>query len=461
MGPLINLNGHYEKTHKVMTKQLLQKRRDARVIFQSGLQAVAPGAAIKKCCHLDGEILTVDGRNYDLAQFGRIIVLGAGKAGASMAKAIEEILGDRVSEGIVTVKYGHLDTLQKIKTCEAAHPVPDENGHIAARAIYDLASSADEKTLVICLISGGGSALMPLPVDGVTLADKGETTKVLLACGATIHEVNAVRKHLSVIKGGGLARAVYPAPLITLILSDVVGDDLDSIASGPCVPDSRTFLDCMTIFKKYSIDDQIPASVLRYIQSGVAGTVPETPKAGQDFFARTQNVIVGSNFNALIKAKEKAEELGYNTILLSSLLEGETRQVAALHMAIAREIGLHGYPVAKPACLLSGGETTVTVKGSGKGGRNQEFVLAAALAMKEMEDFVVLSAGTDGTDGPTDAAGAFADSGTLQRAAENGLDAQEYLENNDSYHFFETLNDLYKTGPTNTNVMDLRIILVS
>lgn len=443
-----------------MNGRLLQKRTDAIAIFQSGLQAVAPGAAIKKCCQLQREILTVDGQSYDLAQFTRILVLGAGKAGASMAKAIEEILGNRVSEGIITVKYGHLDNLQKIKTYEAAHPVPDGNGHLAAQAIYNLASSADVKTLVICLISGGGSALMPLPVNGVTLPDKGETTKVLLACGATIHEVNAVRKHLSVIKGGGLARAVYPATLITMILSDVVGDDLDSIASGPCVPDPRTFLDCLAILKKYSIEDQIPASVLNYIKSGVAGIVPETPKAGQDFFARTQNVIVGCNFNALIKAKEKAEELGYNTILLSSLLEGETRQVAVFHMAIAKEIWLHGYPVPKPACLLSGGETTVTIKGSGKGGRNQEFVLAAALAMKGVENIVVLSAGTDGTDGPTDAAGAFADSGTMQRAAENGLDSQKFLENNDSYHFFDILDDLYKTGPTNTNVMDLRIILV-
>lgn len=443
-----------------MSGQQADKRRDAAAIFQAGLQAAAPGAAIKKHCRLAGGILVVDGHSYDLDLFSRVIVLGAGKAGAAMAFAIEEILGERLSTGIISVKYGHLEHLNKITTYEAAHPVPDENGHLAAQAIYDLALSADEKTLVICLISGGGSALLPLPVPGLSLFEKQETTKALLACGATIHEVNAVRKHLSAIKGGGLARAVYPATLISLILSDVVGDDLDSIASGPCVPDSKTFGDCLAIFKKYAIDQQIPARVHHYIESGVAGTVPETPKAGQDFFTKTLNVIIGSNFSALLKGKEKAGQLGYNTFLLSSQMEGETHLVASLHMAIAREIWQHDHPVPKPACLLSGGETTVAVKGSGKGGRNQEFALAAALNMPGMENIVVLSAGTDGTDGPTDAAGAFADNSTLLRAVQQQLDPLDYLENNDSYNFFDALGDLYITGPTNTNVMDIRIILV-
>ncbi|MCW9050500.1 MAG: glycerate kinase, partial [Deltaproteobacteria bacterium] len=323
-----------------------------------------------------------------------------------------------------------------------------------------LASSADEKTLVICLISGGGSALMPLPVDGVTLEDKQETTKVLLACGATIHEINTIRKHLSFIKGGGLAKAVYPATLITLILSDVVGDDLDSIASGPCVPDSRTFADCRLILRKYAIETEIPSSVVRHIDSGIAGKVPETPGTGQVFFEKTQNVVVGSNFNALLRAKEKADLLGYNTLLISSMLEGETRDVAANHIAIAREIQLHGLPLLRPACLLSGGETTVRIRGTGKGGRNQEFVLAAAIKMSGMNDVLILSAGTDGNDGPTDAAGAIADHSTLERAVALGLDPSRYLDNNDSYNFFDKLGDLYKTGPTNTNVMDLRIVLV-
>jgi len=443
-----------------MREELSDKRRDAIEIFQAGLQAVAPGEAIKKFCQLDGETLRVDGCNYNLSLFRDIFVLGVGKAGASMAKAVEEILGERISTGLITVKYGHLEELEKIKIQEAGHPVPDQNGYVGAQAIYDLASSADKETLVLCLFSGGGSALMPLPVDGVTLEDKQNTTKVLLACGADIHEINTVRKHLSVIKGGGLARAVYPATLVTLILSDVVGDDLDSIASGPSVPDSKTFHDCKAIFAKYAIEHEIPAAVLQYVESGLAGTVPETPKTGQEFFEKTQNVVVASNFNALLKAKEKADELGYNSCLLSSMIEGETSDVAVNHVAICAEIELHGYPVKKPACLLSGGETTVTIKGTGKGGRNQEFVLAAALRMAEMENCVVLSAGTDGSDGPTDAAGAIADNTTLERAALKDLDPREYLNNNDSYHFFEELDDLYKTGPTNTNVMDLRILLV-
>lgn len=443
-----------------MKKQLSKGHQKAVAIFQAGLEAVAPGAAIKTFCQLIGDRLTVAGQGYELGQFEKIFVLGAGKAGAAMAEALEEILGKRVSAGIISVKYKHLAPLERIKIREAGHPVPDQNGLDGARAIYQLAESADEKTLVICLISGGGSALMPLPVAGVTLEDKQETTRVLLACGASIHEINAIRKHLSIIKGGGLAKAVYPATLITLILSDVVGDDLDSIASGPCVPDSKTFADCRAILAKYSIEDKIPLSVLRHIESGVAGTVTETPKAGQDFFKRTQNVIVANNFNALLKAKDKAEELGYNTLLLSSMLEGETRDVAANHIAIAREIRLHGYPLKSPACILSGGETTVRIQGTGKGGRSQEFALAASIKIAEMKNITVLCAGTDGSDGPTDAAGAFADETTLQRAYSAGLDPQQYLNNNDSYNFFDRLGDLYKTGPTNTNVMDLRIILL-
>ncbi len=443
-----------------MTDQLVNKFENAKAIFQAGLQAVAPGPAIKNLCSVTDETLTVDGLHYDLRQFDKIFVLGAGKAGASMAKAIEDILGERISAGIITVKYGHLEELQKIRIQEAGHPVPDQNGFEGAQAVYKLAKSADESTLIICLLSGGGSALIPLPVNGVTLEDKQETTKIMLACGATIHEINAIRKHLSAIKGGGLARAAFPATLITLILSDVVGDDLDSIASGPSVPDSMTYNDCKTIITKYSLEDKIPSSVLKHIEEGAAGNVPETPKADQNFFTKTQNVIVGSNFNALLKAKEKADELGYNTLLLSSMIEGETRDIAANHMAIAREIMLTGYPLSQPACVLSGGETTVRIQGTGKGGRNQEFVLAAALKMSDIKDVVVLSAGTDGSDGPTDAAGAIADETTLQRARSAGLDSQNYLDNNDSYHFFDKLGDLYKTGPTNTNVMDLRIILV-
>jgi hydroxypyruvate reductase len=436
-------------------------RRHAEQIFQAGLRAVDPAAAVRRCCRLDGERLLVKGVSYDLTQFDRIFVLGAGKAGAAMAQAVEQLMGDRLTEGLVVVKYHHLATLQKVVLCEAGHPLPDENGLKAARSICELAARADERTLVIFLVSGGGSALLPLPAEGITLADKQATTRVLLSCGATIHEINALRKHLSAVKGGQLARLVFPATLVALILSDVVGDDLDTIASGPCVPDSRTFADCHAIIAKYAIADQLPTGVLARLRAGAAGEIAETPKPGDPVFCKVANVIVGSNFDALQQCREAALGLGYNTMLLSSTIEGETAPVAGMHMALAREILGSGHPVPAPACLLSGGETTVTLRGRGLGGRNQEFVLAAAMLMVNTGKIVLLSAGTDGSDGPTDAAGAFADSTTCQRAAIAGLDLRQYLAANDSYHLFESLEDLYKTGPTNTNVMDLRILLVN
>lgn len=443
-----------------MAHSSLVTRSNAIDIFQAGLKAVAPGAAIKKFCQLTGNTLTVAQRKYNLDQFDEIVVIGAGKAGASMAKAIEEILDQRINKGLIVVKYGHVEPLHIIDIIEAGHPVPDENGMNGASQILKLAESAGEKSLVICLISGGGSALLPLPVTGISLADKQETTRTLLACGATIHEINAIRKHLSVIKGGCLARAVYPATLVTLILSDVVGDDLDSIASGPCVPDRSTFKDCLAILTKYAVINQTPINVLAYLRAGLDQRVPETPDHNEIFFSKTQNVIVASNFNALLKAKVKADALGLNTLLLSSMFEGETCDVAGNHIAIAREIQKHGYPLTVPACILSGGETTVKIKGGGKGGRNQEFVLAALTHMAGMRNIIVLSAGTDGNDGPTDAAGAMADETSLQRSQLLGLEPGCYLDDNDAYNFFDKLGDLYKTGPTNTNVMDLRVILV-
>ena len=443
-----------------LPEKLTGMRQDAEQIFQAGLKAVDAEAAVLRCCHLEGDRLLIKDKAYNLSRFDRVLVLGAGKAGARMAAAVEKVLGDRLSGGMVTVKYEHLADVQKISLHEAGHPIPDENGLKAARAIFALASEADEKTLVILLISGGGSALMPLPVAGVSLQDKQETTRILISCGANIHEINTLRKHLSAIKGGQLARAVYPATLVALVLSDVVGDDLDTIASGPCVPDTRTFSDCIRIIDKYSIADKLPQNVLRHLRAGVAGEIPETPKPGDKVFDRVTNVVVGCNFDALSQARNEARKLGYNTLILSSTIEGETAHIASMHMAMAREIITSGNPLKAPACLLSGGETTVTIRGSGLGGRNQEFALAAATDIADLETIVLLSAGTDGSDGPTDAAGAFADSSTRQRAEAAGLDLSRYLMNNDSYHLFESLGDLYKTGPTNTNVMDLRVLLV-
>lgn len=443
-----------------MAKEVGKMREDATAIFQAGLQVVAPGAAIKKYCHRIGDSLWVDGEEYDLTQYNRVLVLGAGKAGASMAGAVEELLLDKIDDGLVVVKYDHLQPLEKIRTMEAAHPVPDENGLAAAKALYTFAESAGVDTLVICVISGGGSALMPLPVESVSLADKQKTTALLLGCGADIHEINTIRKHLSKIKGGGLASALYPSTVVCLILSDVVGDDIDSIASGPCVKDATTFIDCRYILKKYALESRVPESVERYLAKGAKRGATAGEEIEDVVFEKVKTVIVGCNYEALKASKEKAVQLGYNTLLLSSLIEGETRDSAAFHMAIAREVCQHDEPVAKPACLISGGETTVTLTGGGKGGRNQEFVLAAGAKERDMKNTVVLSAGTDGTDGPTDAAGAIWDSTSLGRAKDAGLSPKDYLNRNDSYHFFQSLNDLYKTGPTNTNVMDVRIILI-
>jgi len=439
---------------------LSRLRKDAEAIFLAGVKAVEPAPAIKKHVTLKGDRLTVSDRSYNLTDFENIYIIGAGKACAAMAQAVEDVLGERLKGGIVNVKYGHALPLQKIQVNEAGHPVPDEAGFRGAQQIADLLKQTGEKDLVFFLISGGGSALLPYPADGLSLKDKQQVTQRLLEVSATIHEINAMRKHISQVKGGRLARLAFPSTLISLILSDVIDDDLDTIASGPTVPDHSTFADCLRIVKKYDLRDKIPAAVVEILENGARGKVEETPKAGDPAFERTQNLIIGSNIQAVRAAKQKAEELGYNSLILSSFIEGETREVAKVHAAIAREILETGNPVARPACVISGGETTVTIRGKGLGGRNQEFVLAAAIEIDGLEDMVILSGGTDGTDGPTDAAGAIADSGTMNRSRELGLDAERFLRENDSYHFFKPLGDLIITGPTYTNVMDLRLVMV-
>jgi hydroxypyruvate reductase len=405
-------------------------------------------------------VLTVADRRYDLGDLRNVFVIGAGKAACPMAAVLEEILSDRLTGGLVNVKYGHLAPLQKIRAQEAGHPIPDDAGLLGAKQILDLLAKAGQEDLVICVLSGGGSALLPMPCPGISLEEKQATTKLLLACGANINEMNAVRKHISQLKGGQLARVAYPATLISLILSDVIGDPLDVIASGPTVPDSSTFHEVKLIFDKYSLHEKLPLSVKKHIEKGVAGDTPETPKPNDPIFSKTQNVIVASNQQAIAAAKVEAEKRGYRALVLSSFIEGETREVARVHAAIAKEIRMSGNPLAAPACVISGGETTVTLRGAGLGGRNQEFVLAAAIDMSGLANAVILSAGTDGTDGPTDAAGAIADGRTIQRAEVLGLTPQTFLVDNDSYHFFEKLDDLLITGPTNTNVMDLRLLLV-
>jgi hydroxypyruvate reductase len=323
-----------------------------------------------------------------------------------------------------------------------------------------LAQQAGERDLVLCLLSGGGSALSPAPPPGITLKEKQQLTGLLLECGATINEINTLRKHLSRLKGGQLARCAAPATLITLVLSDVVGDRLDVIASGPTVPDPSTFAECHEIIAQYALAERLPGSIRTYLQRGLSGDIPETPKAQDPVFARCQTVIIGSNRIALQAACAEAQALGYATLVLSSSVQGEAREIARFYAAIGREIRDSGMPLPPPACILSGGETTVTIQGAGKGGRNQEFALAAALDIAEWDGIVVLSGGTDGTDGPTDAAGAVADGQTLSRAQALGLDAESYLKRSDSYPFFAALDDLLMTGPTGTNVMDIYLVLV-
>ena len=441
--------------------KLKKLRKDALNIFNAGIKAVDPANAVKRYLTRQDDRLEIQGKTYDLSNYENIYVIGMGKASAAMTQAVEELIGDRLKAGILNVKYGHTVPLKIVKVNEAGHPVPDEAGLSGTRQIMEMLRQTGKKDLVFCLISGGGSALLPCPVEGVTLEDKQLVTKALLECGATIHEINALRKHISQVKGGRLATLAYPSTMISFILSDVIGDDLDSIASGPTVPDTSTFSDSLYILEKHKIKHKVPSAVIEFLEKGVRGDVEETPKADDPVFSQVQNVIIGSNIQAVTASRQKAEELGYNTLLLSTFIEGETKDVAKVHAAIAREIINSGNPIEKPACVISGGETTVTIRGEGLGGRNQEFALAAGIDINGLEKVLILSGGTDGTDGPTDAAGAIADGTTMERARKLGLDAELYIRENNSYHFFKQLDDLIITGPTFTNVMDLRLIIVS
>ncbi len=433
-------------------------RADALTIYRAALAAADPRAAVLRSLRVQGHWLHAGERAaHDLSR-GRVLVIGAGKAGAPMAAAVEEVLGDRIAAGVVTVKYGHLGPTGKIKVEEAGHPLPDENGLRAAADSLRLLVGLSADDLVLCLISGGGSALYELLVPGVTLADLRALTGALLRCGANIVEINALRKHISQVKGGQLARAAAPAQVISLILSDVLGSPLDVIASGPTAPDKSTYAEAWAIVEKYGLQRSLPRSILEHLERGARGEVADTPKPGDALFDRVANLVIADNTIACEAAERTARELGYATALLSTAVEGEAREVGQELGRAARERIARGQPL--PACLIQGGEPTVTVRGEGKGGRAQEVALAAAFPLAGLDRAVVLAAGTDGTDGPTDAAGAIADGTTLDRAAARGLDARAYLEANDSYYFFDTLGDLVITGPTNTNVNDLMIALV-
>lgn len=436
-------------------------RQAARTIVAAALGAVDPEAAVRAHLSVGGGKITAGDATFFLDELNRVVVVGAGKAGVPMSRTVEAALGDLIHDGHVIVPHGQGANLEGIQIHEAGHPVPDAAGVRAGRSVLKVLAGVDEKTLVICLVSGGGSALLVCPVEGVTLEDLQDTNQALLACGATIVEINTLRKHLSAVKGGQLARAAVPAYVLTLILSDVVGDPLDVIASGPTAPDTTSFGDCGAIIERYGLENLLPPTVLRRLRDGVSGDLMETPKPGDPVFDRVTNVLVANNDSAVRAAAHKADELGYKSFVLSTVIEGETRDVAKVHAAIAHEIRATGRPCEPPCCLISGGETTVTLRGSGRGGRNQEFVLAASLDIDGAEGITVCSVGTDGIDGTTDAAGAIADGQTVARSVAAGLDPYASLEDNDSHTVFTALDDLVVTGPTDTNVMDLRLVLIA
>ena len=435
-------------------------------IFAAALDAVDPYRAVRNAVRVEDGHLLVAGAPYDLATYDRIIVIGAGKATARMALAVEELLGERISQGLVIVKQGHKASLSIVEQIEASHPVPNEAGAAGTRRILDMLHDADDRTLAICLLSGGASALLVAPVEGLTLQDKQQTTEMLLNAGAAIAELNAVRKHLSAVKGGRLAQAASPAQVATLILSDVIGDRLDVIASGPTAPDESTFLDAWSAIEKYGLQERMPVRAMAHMKRGLSGQEDETVKAGAPCFERTQNAIVGGIGLALAAAAEKARQLDIVTEIVGAELQDEARDAAHL-LAQCAHATLTAMRAGERRCLLWGGETTVAVHGSGRGGRNQELALAFALEIEGVRGISLLSAGTDGTDGPTDAAGAIVDGTTAAAARNVGLDPAAYLADNDSYSFFHRLDELsgghrhLKTGPTGTNVMDLQIVLLA
>lgn len=453
------------------------RRHHLQQIFQAALQRVDPYQAILTRVNLCGDLLRVKTEelaiDIDLTHYDRILLLGAGKATAPMARAFEDLLGERIDTGLICVKEGHLAPLQRIEVIEAAHPIPDQRGLTAARRFAELAQAADEKTLIINCISGGASALLPYPLDlesscgraAVSLADKQLITSLLLGCGAPIEEINCVRKHLSAIKGGRFLRLAAPARSLNFILSDVVGDDLGSIASGLTSADPTTFNDAINIIDRFQLRSRTPASIIAALELGQAGGLAETPKAGDSSLNYATNILIGTNRHALLAAEQQARQLGYHTRAGSVMITGEARHAARYLATIAREVAASDMFMEKPACLLFGGETVVTLQGNGKGGRNQELALAFLHELATWQDdqqkkVSFLSAATDGNDGPTDAAGAFADAEILSRAECAALEIDRYLANNDSYHFFEQVEGLLMTGPTNTNVGDLQMILI-
>ncbi len=432
----------------------LNNRKSAHEIFYASLKAVDPYKSVK----LHSERIRSLYQNGD---FNRLMVIGFGKASYPMAKAMEDYMLDLIDAGILITKYGHSgkDKLKKMDIYEAGHPVPDENGLKGTEEILKLLKDTGENTLTVCLISGGGSSLLVAPYRGISIDEKQSITRLLLNAGADIYEINTVRKHISRVKGGRLAETIYPAKIISLILSDVIGDRLDVIASGPTSPDTTTYQDAVKVLRKYNVLNKTPHPIIDVLNKGVNALLPETPKADNPVFEKVENIILCSNRKAIEAAKSKAEEIGFSAEIISVQITGEAREVgkwlAEKVKKLKKKNNFKG-----PLCLVSGGETTVTVQGNGLGGRNMELSLSFAIEIEGIEGISFLSAGTDGTDGPTDAAGAFSDGLTASKAKASGLDPEEYLRNNDSYNFFKKIDSLFITGATGTNVMDLHIVII-
>jgi glycerate 2-kinase len=436
-------------------------------VLETALQAVDPATTVAESMQLTGDRLIIGERSYDLEHFRRVLLVGAGKAGAPMAIAAGEILGERLHAGVIIVKQGYANKsdretdaqhMERINILEASHPLPDMRGVEATQSILKLVQDAGPADLVICLISGGGSALLTAPVQGVTLQDLQTLTDQLLACGATINEINALRKHLDKVKGGKLARVAAPATLVTLVLSDVVGDPLDVIASGPTVPDTTTFMDAWQVLERYDLLEKAPPGIVKALQRGRQGSLRENPQPDENFFHNTQTVIVASNQRAAQAALGEAQTEGFNAMLLTTFLQGESRQAGRTLAAVARQIATHNQPLARPACVVVGGETTVVLQGDGLGGRNLELALGAVRELADLKQVALISLATDGGDGPTDAAGAVVTGDTLQQALQRGLAPEDFLARNDSYHFFEPMGGLLRPGPTQTNVNDLAFV---
>jgi hydroxypyruvate reductase len=443
-----------------MAGKITGLRGVAEAAFNDALLAADPEEAVHRHFRLKGDVLRVGDVDYFLSQFRRVFVIGAGKASLRMAQAVERIMGNTVSGGLVITTRGQSGRLRNVLVRHAGHPVPDQDGVRATEEMLEFAGPFSDRDLVVCVLSGGGSSLMAAPIEGVSIADLQRATNLFLASGMTIAEINTVRKHLSRVNGGRLAERLFPATIITLILSDVIGDRPDVIASGPTAPDPTTFHDAVALLNGKGLWDKLPENVRKALSAGERGELPETPKPDSEFFRKVHHLVVGSNSMSVVAAERRANRLGMNTMILSSSVAGESREIAQFYAALAREIRQYNRPVKPPACLIAGGETTVTMTGQGRGGRCQELALALADKIEDVNGVVFLAAGTDGVDGSTDAAGAICDSSTMERARAKQLDPREYLVKNDSNTFFAALGDLVTTGPTGTNVMDIHILLV-